>query len=260
MSTLATATSDFLNGIQEHLLTQSVNDQTVPYNMYSYGFLQQTADGYDIKNDNNPPVESLGNFSIPNNASFYLNADGEGPYIGTTNGNEYFGLTDCSGYVIYLVAQASQQALNELIENATAGRPHIQPWPSAAQYANYTGGTYWKQVLTDGSPDFSQIQPGDIISWDEEGNTTDTGHVMVAIENSSPQSDGSFQIKISDSTVLAHLDDQRNGVRKGNDITGAGSGIIGLKNEGSTLQSSFFPGTDPWITHPHINILRLAES
>ena len=256
MNTLANTTTDFLKGIQNHLYTQTVNGQTSPYNMYSYGYIQQSSGVDEVKGDDYPPVESLSNFPIPEVANLYLNADGAGPYIGTT-GDQYFALTDCSGYVIYLIAQASQEALNELIENANSGRSHFQPWPSAAQFANYTGGNYWTQIQKDGSPDFTQIQPGDIISWDESGDTMDTGHVMIAMAQPTLQDDGSFEVKISDSTILMHKDDMRNGVMKGNDPTGAGSGIIGLKIDSGNLQSNFYPGVDSWITHPHINILRL---
>ncbi len=250
---LLSTTTDFLSGITGKLYSADGND----YNMYSYAYLQKTADGFNIENDDNPAVESLDDFPVPDGAAISIISNDEAPYIGTAGG-KYFALTDCSGYVIYIIAQTSQDACSEIVKDATGGRSHSQPWPSAAQYANYSGGTNWTQVLDDdGKTDFSLIEAGDIIAWDESGETKDTGHVMIAIEASVEQADGSYQVKISDSTVLAHKSDQRNGIKKGNDATGVGTGFIGLKTDGSDLQSNFYPGVDPWITHPHINILRL---
>jgi hypothetical protein len=251
------STNSFLEGIN----TNPYNNRGVEYNMYSYASLQQSEVGYQIVGDINSPVGSGDSFPIPDGFSASLSEGDGAPYIGTIedSGTKYIALTDCSGYIIYIVAQANEVAMNELVQGAINGRGHMQPWPSAAQIAQYAGGQNWQQVLdSDGSVDFGLIQPGDIIAWDESGNTQDTGHVAIALSPSVQQSDGSYNVEISDSTVLQHLNNQRNGIKKGNDPTGVGKGIIGLKSVDGALQSNFYPGTDPWVEHPHINILRLV--
>lgn len=255
MSTISKTTSDFLTGINN---SQYDPDGT-GFNMYSYAYLKKGTDGFSVLNDNKPAVESLADFPVPAHANITLIEASEGPYIGTV-GSEYFALTDCSGFVIYIIAQTDASALSILLDGVKNGESHDQPWPSAAQYANYKGdGTTWTQVVdANGVADFANMEKGDIIAWDEvPGTSSDTGHVMIV--NGKPTSVGDgFNVEICDSTVLAHANDKRKGVEKGKDITGVGTGTIGLQwTKDGGYQSNFFPGADKWYSHPHINILRL---
>lgn len=189
-------------------------------------------------------------------------ADSQGPYIGKTAGGEFFSLTDCSGFVSYVTSVADKDAYNEIWTYRPDVVDHLPYCPSAAQYANYVPRTngHWTRVLGEkGEVDFSLILAGDIIAWDEDDTDPDgdTGHVMIAAGASTFDSASSYyQVEIFDSTLDQHMDDVRNGKKRGDDPSGVGFGIIGLQKDGSTLQSNFFPGVDSWFTHPHITILR----
>ena len=260
-NSLSQTTSDFLSGIKSNLYEPTEGEKKRIYNEYSYGYLKKSSDGYDIENDKNPAVESLADFPIPDGAELSLDSDGKGPYIGTVKG-QYFALTDCSGYVIYLIAQSSQAAYDEIFQNAPDGNSHSQPWPSAGQYANYAGGNTWTQVLgEDKKTDLSLIEDGDIIAWDAAAGADDTGHVMVAIGNAEASEtegdDKVYTVKISDSTQFNHKDPECNGING----TGVGTGFIGLKvDSDGKLYSKFNPDKGDWKQHDHINILRLKSS
>jgi len=255
MKNLANTVSGFLDGITNKPYTQD----GVDYNIYSYVSVAKSGNHYRIQGNVNNPIESHDTFPIPSEASISIIENDEGPYIGTVDnsGTQYFAITDCSGFIAYIVNQNNHKAMQELVKEATKGRGHKQPWPSAAQVANYEGGTYWTQVLNDKKViDFELIKAGDIIAWDSEPGAKDTGHVMIAIEDAVKQDNGSYQVKVCDSTALSHQDDQRKGVKG----TGVGAGIIGLRTKEAQLQSNFNPASDyPWKTHPHINILRLKN-
>eukprot|EP00629_Pelagomonadales_sp_RCC1024_P016642 CAMPEP_0119293664 /NCGR_PEP_ID=MMETSP1329-20130426/46488_1 /TAXON_ID=114041 /ORGANISM="Genus nov. species nov., Strain RCC1024" /LENGTH=151 /DNA_ID=CAMNT_0007294537 /DNA_START=46 /DNA_END=498 /DNA_ORIENTATION=- len=139
--------STFLSGIN----TSPYTNQGVEYNMYSYASLQQSGYNYQILGDINDPLESGDSFPVPDGFVTSLSEGNGAPYIGTVedSGTKYIALTDCSGYIIYIIAQANQDAMTELVQGAVIGRGHMQPWPSAAQIAQYHGGYNWRRIIDD---------------------------------------------------------------------------------------------------------------
>jgi hypothetical protein len=262
----------FFEGIQENPYCNSTTtcDTTNIYNVYSYGYIQADT----IVKDSTPPVSSLSNYELPSGTLTMEITNGDlqqGPYIGTTSAGEYFSLTDCSGFVSYIISVADANAYQEIWDNRPLNAAHHLPYcPSAAQFASFqpkSGGLWTRIFGDDGQTDFSQIRAGDIIAWDEDDTDPDgdTGHVMVAAGSATYDSTGHYYtVKIFDSTLDKHKDDVRNGKKKGNDASGVGFGIIGLRVTVSELQSNFFPvdgnGGDPWFTHPNITILRYTPA
>lgn len=251
-------------------------DETSVYNMYSYGYLNNAG----IVPDNNPPVEDLTDFPLPSGDldTILTNVAAlEGPYIGKTADDKHFAMTDCSGFVSYILKRTNSTAYGEIFKTVQNGMnkgiSHLSYCPSASQYANFDAGSSqkWSYVGSNENPDFSSIQAGDIIAWDEAPDDDgDTGHVMIAAGPSREADNGCFYlVDIFDSTLDAHLDNDRSGIKNGNDPSGVGLGTIGLKvlvgsNE---LQSNFYPtrtdcfaGTDSWNTHPIITILRISSN
>lgn len=256
--------NDFVNGITSnpYVFQDSI------YNMYSYGYVVHGSDSTYLTEGKEPPVLGFDQFTMPGFSSLNLaiTNDTLGPFIGTTTDGSYFAMTDCSGFVSYIIQTTSSDALSQIMNNLPAGaESHLDYCPSAAQFANFQApnSTYWKQILgTNGDTDFSLIQPGDIIAWDElpDSGDSDTGHVMIAATSSQMMSDGTYRVEIFDSTEDAHLHDDRSGIVHGNDSTGVGAGTIGFRIMNSDLQSNFYPGgSDPWVTHPHITILRFQN-
>ncbi|MDW3195112.1 MAG: hypothetical protein R8G66_22250 [Cytophagales bacterium] len=251
-------------------------DETNSYNMYSYAHLVSDGNGtYTPEEGKSPPVQAIDDFAVPTNidqSSIALTFNEEGPYVGKTTDDEYFAFTDCSGFVSYILYQTDKSAFDEIMNNLPDAESHLPYCPSAAQFASFQplmGGSWTKVFGDDGEVDFSLIQPGDIIAWDEDlDHDGDTGHVMIAAGPSRAIDTGCYYlVDIIDSTVIGHLNDDRVGIEKNNDATGVGLGTIGLKVDQGQLQSNFFPnntdcdgGTDPWFSHPNISILRLKSS
>lgn len=275
---------EFFQGIQNNPYCggdETCNEMNI-YNMYSYAFLEDVSAGYQLNDVPMPPVENLDNFQLYKSlSSGSVTITGEydktpsGPYIGITNG-KYYSLTDCSGFVSYVMAQATADAYQEIQDNLPSSPPHRDYCPSAAQFATYdvTGSSYWEAVT-----DFSTIQAGDIIAWNEGDVANcpgmsggdkdgDTGHVMIAAGPAQgpfkSQVNGEsdyYTVDIYDSTVDAHLNNVRNGVKTNGDPTGVGRGTIGLIGDATLgiYQSNFYPELDNWNCHPNISVLRLKS-
>lgn len=250
------------------------------YNMYSYSFIK-CGDGRIVDDGKNPPIARIDGFPIPADAKMIMtNAAGtEGPYIGITAGGDHFAMTDCSGFVSYILAKTDKVAYDEIAYHldTNPGISHLNYCPSASQYANFTPVTNdrWTKIS-----DFDSIIAGDIIAWDEEtgkDEDSDTGHVMIAA-GPSRQADGEcyYLVDIFDATLIGHLDNDRNGIVNPNENdpvsqapipTGVGIGTIALKEVGGVQESNFYPNeTDcgepnySWHSHPNITILRLNSS
>lgn len=250
-------------------------DETTVYNMYSYGFLKTSG----VVKEGNAPVQSLSDFHLPQGELDTVVTNfsaGEGPYIGKNEDDKHFALTDCSGYVSYILKKTNSPAYKEVFktvqDGSNQGISHLSYCPSASQFANFDIGSSqnWAYVGSKGDPDFSKIQAGDIIAWDEKPDADgDTGHVMIAAGPSRGSDQSCFYlVDIFDSTIDSHLNNSRFGIQNdSNTPTGVGFGTIGLRKDGNDHYSNFFPtidgcetGTDPWKFHPTITILRLSSN
>ncbi|HAA18903.1 MAG TPA: hypothetical protein DCP28_09110 [Cytophagales bacterium] len=193
MSTISSLThlaQTLCQGVQNNPLTVSYvgenREESAPLSWYSYAYWYPDAAGnLQIANtnysqhSNNLPLQYL---SLP--ASIMTPPVTAGaPIVGVTQDGQYAAVTDCSGFVSYLVQQAAPLAYQAIPR--LADPRHRQPWPSALDYANLTQADHWQSILriTEPTPQASLdvIQAGDIIAYSLP-NSPDTGHIMIATD------------------------------------------------------------------------------
>ncbi len=145
--------------------------------------------------------------------------------------------TDCSGFVGY--------ALNRVQPTAFAKVPHPNTFkPLASDWYNYLS-TRYTSASTQTTPRWRKLtramdlKPGDMVVWlQPAGNTSEnTGHIMVV--NGYPTAGRSDKaeviVPVIDSTSAPHANDSR-----GTNMTGVGSGNIGLKTDSLGKPTAYY--------------------
>lgn len=248
----------------------------VPYNWYWYGRVVPGAGQFEVV-DPKRPMQSPANPYVPPRGApsiGWLVAAGEGvAFVGTVAGGaQSLSVTDCSGFVSWVINAVSPRAFADYVDYARAlaaalpdtlgklDELHGQPWPSAADFA-FAGSVdrpplppAWTLVATEktigGSPEI--VQPGDILAYGLEGGT-DTGHVMIVDRLiASPEGFAAWAFRVFDASDIAHLNDSREGK------TGTGAGTVALRNAGGEWQ--FTLNFRHWFPVDHVAVLRLASS
>ncbi len=114
---------------------------------------------------------------------------------------------DCSGLGRFILRETAPDALQVL--------PREKGFSIARAVAFYSGFTntnsseissHWKRIER-----MSDVAPGDFIAWRkvEIKKGDNSGHVLIALEKPMREADGSFRVKLVDSSAGRHSDDSR---------------------------------------------------
>jgi len=271
---------NFYRAISE---TPKQNKNQQKYNAYSYCYVDTQTNGSGPRLENTdettyPDGITLeeGQYPIPQNRGPWAElVPGVAPYIGiTTELNQAYALTDCSGFVAYIINTAAPAAFKNLPRNKELD--HV---PTASQYVtlpNILPGDWAYVTDADyGRVGIHNAQGGDILAWktsndlcdggtdndksnvnSDGDDTDDTGHVMILSGSVSTEQDY-FIVGVYDASDRVHEVDSRSGF----DHTGVGLGYIGLKQDANGGWCvNFNPkGDDNWYKNAQgtIAIIRL---
>ncbi|HEX6161099.1 MAG TPA: hypothetical protein VF111_13085 [Thermoanaerobaculia bacterium] len=268
MSTLHDAAQQFVAKVAFDSPTLYKDDDQRPYNWYWYGQAQKVGPQNEwslepVPNQENP----LTPFQPPAIAliGFPDNPEQPAPFCGSIVLKQFLSVTDCSGFVAYIVDQVHSTAFRSYERYALTMRQqlpalqqldqkHGQHWPSAADwaFAGQIGGLPGEWMLVGNSSsglEMANVQPGDILAW-AATDSQDTGHVVI-VDSVMPLTATSWMVNVLDASSVEHANDSRQN-RGG---TGTG-GIQVSYDEG--WQILFNTGDNPHTVDP-IAVLRLTS-
>ncbi len=181
------------NTIDTNIQNNCYLSDSQSYSAYSYDYMVTRKTYYRVTS--NPIIPSIPEMDIGWSSDLETNYNVAlgFPLVGTDNGLQ-ISVTDCSGFVSYVVEKTNSTAFNDLINNvntlktkpncslASLDGKHTQPWPSAADYAYFFDNippkdAYWEKVTS-----FDNLKTGDILAWVPADASQDTGHVMIVAD------------------------------------------------------------------------------
>lgn len=113
---------------------------------------------------------------------------------------------DCVGFVSYALKQAAPKAREAAFKACGIAKGRI---PSPPKYRAFLAGLAempqpgWTAVVK-----AADLRPGDVVAW-EKKSATSTGHAVVIGSAPAPGPDGTWLVKVFDSTASPHGDDSR---------------------------------------------------
>ncbi len=115
---------------------------------------------------------------------------------------------DCVGFVSYALKQAAPQARDSAFKACGMAKGRI---PSPPRYrAFFASLTETPQPGWEAVTKASDLRPGDVVAW-EKNTETSSGHAVVIGSAPVPGPDGTWLVRVYDSTASPHSDDSRPG-------------------------------------------------
>ena len=143
---------------------------------------------------------------------------------------------DCSGLARILLLKAAPAALKELPVENGQHRPLAISFYNTFTNAARPAKGHWKEVAR-----LAEAGPGDFIAWRKQiqvpGKTT--GHVVILMSKPVREQDGSFRVKVFDSSSTPHAQDSRM------NSTGIGTGTMWFLVDDSGKPAAFHWSAKP---------------
>lgn len=138
-------------------------------------------------------------------------------------------VTDCSGFLTYVIMMTVPQALKEVEISAGHKTRRAVNFYDTVVRAGKGKVPHWQKISG-----FKDARPGDIIVWVNPPESDDSGHVMIIMEIPSPDEKDLFKVKICDSSKSLHGSDSRTFV-----FNGVGTGLIWFETDEDGLPLAF---------------------
>jgi hypothetical protein len=127
---------------------------------------------------------------------------------------------DCSGFIVTLLKRTAPKRLESI--RTTHKRPLAEDFYAA--FAPKSGGPArgWKPIER-----LADARPGDVLAWvkAERMPGDNTGHVLLIAQNPVPETTERFRVRIFDSTLHGHAQDERTKTGR----SGIGQGTLWLE-------------------------------
>jgi hypothetical protein len=156
---------------------------------------------------------------------------------------------DCSEFVSLILERIAPKHYLELSIEPGRPQPRAKMYFSFFDKLKLEPRTGWRPIIK-----LAGVVPGDIVAWQKigAGGRGDTGHVMIVAESAHRNQDGTFRVRVYDSSEIPHADDSR---PAGSSGVGSGSVLFRVNENGAPIAFQFNPRLH-WHSEP-IAIARL---
>jgi hypothetical protein len=157
---------------------------------------------------------------------------------------------DCSEFVSLIVERVAPKSYREIPTEPGHSQPRARMYFRFFEDLKRAPRSGWQPITK-----LADATPGDIVAWEklDSGGLGDTGHVMIVAESPELNQDGTFQVRVYDSSEIPHAEDSR--AAAGKSGVGAGSILFRVNEEGAPIAFQFNPRSQ-WHSEP-IAIARL---
>jgi hypothetical protein len=157
---------------------------------------------------------------------------------------------DCSEFVSLILERVAPKRYQEIFTEPGHPQPRARMYFRFFEQLKHEPRTGWQPITK-----LAEAAPGDLIAWEkpDNGGLGDTGHVMIVAEPPEVDPDGTFEVRVYDSSEIPHAEDSRAAAGK----SGVGSGSIHFRvdADGAPIAFQFNPRSQ-WHSEP-IAIARL---
>lgn len=156
---------------------------------------------------------------------------------------------DCSEFVSLILERVAPKHYQEIPTEPGRPRPRARMYFRFFDQLKRESRTGWRPITK-----LAGVTPGDIFAWERisTGGRGDTGHVMIVAESPHRNQDGTFRVRVYDSSEIPHAEDSR---PIGTSGVGSGSVLFRVNKDGAPIAFQFNPRSH-WHSEP-IAIARL---
>jgi hypothetical protein len=156
---------------------------------------------------------------------------------------------DCSEFVSLMLERVAPEHYREIPTETGHPQPRARMYFRFFDKLKLEPLTGWRPITK-----LAGVTPGDIIAWEKMSTSGkgDTGHVMIVAESPHRNQEGTFQVRVYDSSEIPHVEDSR---PAGGSGVGSGSILFRVNENGAPIAFQFNPHLR-WHSEP-IAIARL---
>lgn len=156
---------------------------------------------------------------------------------------------DCSEFVSLMLERVAPEHYRKIPTETGHPQPRARMYFRFFDKLKLEPRTGWRPITK-----LSGVMPGDIVAWEKirAGEQGDTGHVMIVAESPHRDQDGTFQVRVYDSSEIPHAEDSR---PAGSSGVGSGSVLFRVNENGAPVAFQF-NSHSRWHSEP-IAIARL---
>jgi hypothetical protein len=156
---------------------------------------------------------------------------------------------DCSEFVSLILERVAPKRYQEIPTEPGHSQPRARMYFRFFEELKREPRTGWQPITN-----LADAAPGDLVAWEKlnNGGLGDTGHVMFVADSPHRNQDGTFQVRVYDSSEIPHAEDSRPTGRSG---VGSGSVLFRVNENGAPIAFQFNPRSH-WHSEP-IAIARL---
>lgn len=156
---------------------------------------------------------------------------------------------DCSEFVSLILERVAPKHYQEIPTEPGHSQPRARMYFRFFKELERQPRAGWQPVTN-----LADVAAGDVVAWEKlsTGGQGDTGHVMIVAKSPHRNQDGTFQVRVYDSSAIPHTEDSRPAGRSG---VGSGSVVFRVNDNGAPRAFRFNPQSR-WHSEP-IAIARL---
>ncbi|MBV9732464.1 MAG: hypothetical protein JO275_06765, partial [Verrucomicrobia bacterium] len=157
---------------------------------------------------------------------------------------------DCSEFVSLILERVAPNHFQEIPTEPGHSQPRARMYFRFFERLDRQPQTGWQPITK-----LADVAAGDVVAWEKlnTGGRGDTGHVMIVAESPHRNEDGTFQVRVYDSSEIPHAEDSR---PAGSSGVGSGSVLFRVNENGAPMAFQF-NSRSRWHAEP-IAIARLV--
>jgi hypothetical protein len=150
---------------------------------------------------------------------------------------------DCSEFVSLILERIAPKHYQELPIEPGHPQPRARMYFRFFDRLKLEPRTGWRPITK-----LADVTPGDIVAWEKisTGGRGDSGHVMIVAESPRRDQDGTFRVRVYDSSEIPHAEDSR---ATGSSGVGSGSVLFRVNENGAPIAFQFNPRLH-WHSEP----------
>jgi hypothetical protein len=140
---------------------------------------------------------------------------------------------DCSEFVSLILERVAPKHYQEIPTEPGHSQPRARMYFRFFEELKRDPRTGWQPITN-----LADVAPGDVVAWEKlnNGGLGDTGHVMIVAEPAHLDQDGTFQVRVYDSSEISHAEDSR---PAGSSGIGSGSVLFRVNENGAPIAFQF---------------------
>jgi hypothetical protein len=146
---------------------------------------------------------------------------------------------DCSEFVSLLLQRVAPKHYQEIPTEPEHSQPRARMYFRFFEELEHEPRAGWQSITN-----LAEVAAGDVVAWEKlsTGGQGDTGHVMIVAESPHRNPDGTFQVRVYDSSEIPHTEDSRS--------AGSSGSVLFRVNQNGAPIAFQFNARSHWHSEP----------